>query len=343
MTRWNEHLVRPGADGSTVVAAGPQDEALVATLFAYWVDASVFVGRCVEPFALQSWVRGILSSHLYLVLVLRGPDGSGQGLAVCEYAAYEVDPSQRILKCRYLCVLPGAGTSLRSGAGLLVDALVEAARRSPQVVDVFLITFGASRLDTVRRACERRQFRRIGTQHLGLRRFVRQDSRLVALETADVLAPSLREQLRAQGEAFFLESTRCALSPRRPDLDRLIAQSLGNPRSGAAPVGFLALRDGRLAGFITAAPARIGPMPLRLLQSTFFYVDPVYRGAGVGLSLFDALSGVAARDGYEGIYLGTSGEIDTERTCRLLDLRGYQHRGDVLALRVGPPTFGVRA
>jgi hypothetical protein len=169
MTRWNENLVPRTAGGLSVVAAGPQDLHCVSRLFARYLAATAFRERGPDEARLQAWLHEILSSHLWLVLLLRSPHGQAQGFALAQYGGYEVDPEQRILRCRHLHVDPSVTCSLRSAGALLIDALVEAARRSPQVVDVFLITFGAQRLDALRRLCERRGFRRIGTQHLGLR------------------------------------------------------------------------------------------------------------------------------------------------------------------------------
>ena len=357
MTRWNENLVPRTAGGLSVVAAGPQDLACVSRLFTRYLATTAFSEHGPDAARLQDWLHEILSSHLWLVLLLRSPRGDGdgdgdgrgqvQGFALAQYGGYEVDPEQRILRCRHLYVDPSVACSLRSASALLVDALVEAARRSPQLVDVFLITFGAQRLDALRRACERRGFRRIGTQHLGLctqaprlpngprppSRAVELPSGLRPIASRQEVDAALYRQLRRQAEAFFRESGRTGLGPIELDLDRLIAQAL-RPDPGGRPAALLALRDGQLAGFIAAAPAWLAPLEWRLLQSSFFYVDPAHRGGRVGLSLFEGLSRLAASHGFEGVYLGTSGEIQTPRTCRLLALRGYHHQGDVLALRL---------
>ena len=351
MTRWNENLVPRTAGGLSVVAAGPQDLPCVSRLFTRYLATTAFSEYGPDAARLQDWLHEILSSHLWLVLLLRSPrdDGEGQvqGFALAQYGGYEVDPEQRILRCRHLYVDPSVACSLRSASALLVDALVEAARRSPQLVDVFLITFGAQRLDALRRACERRGFRRIGTQHLGLctqaprlpngprppSRGVELPSGLRPIASRQEVDAALYRQLRRQAEAFFRESGRTGLGPIELDLDRLIAQAL-RPDPGGRPAALLALRDGQLAGFIAAAPAWLAPLEWRLLQSSFFYVDPAHRGGRVGLSLFEGLSRLAASHGFEGVYLGTSGEIQTPRTCRLLALRGYHHQGDVLALRL---------
>ncbi len=350
MPRWNENLVAPTATGLSVVAAGPQDLACVSRLFTRYLVKTAFRDRSPDAARLQTWLREILASHLWLVLLLRSGPGQARGFALAQYGGYEVDPEQRILRCRHLYVDPRVAGSLRSAGALLMDALVEAARRSPQLVDVFLITFGAQRLDALRRACERRGFRRIGTQHLGLRSEASRlpncpspPSRAVELPAGLRPVTSLNEveagvyrQLRSQAEAFFRESGRTGLGPIELDLDRLIAQAL-RPDPGGRPAALLALRDGKLAGFIAAAPAWLAPLEWRLLQSSFFYVDPAHRGSRVGLSLFEGLSRLAAGHGFEGVYLGTSGEIQTPRTCRLLALRGYSHQGDVLALRLRAP------
>ena len=359
MTRWNENLVPRTAGGLSVVAAGPQDLPCVSRLFTRYLPTTAFSEHGPDAARLQAWLYEILSSHLWLVLLLRSPqcdadgdgDGDGrdqvQGFALAQYGGYEVDPEQRILRCRHLYVDPSVACSLRSASALLVDALVEAARRSPQLVDVFLITFGAQRLDALRRACERRGFRRIGTQHLGLctqalclpngprppPRAAELPASLRPIASRQEVEAGLYRQLRRQAEAFFRESGRTGLGPIELDLDRLIAQAL-RPDPGGRPAALLALRDGQLAGFIAAAPAWLAPLEWRLLQSSFFYVDPAHRGGRVGLSLFEGLSRLAASHGFEGVYLGTSGEIQTPRTCRLLALRGYRHQGDVLALRL---------
>ena len=359
MTRWNENLVPRTAGGLSVVAAGPQDLPCVSRLFTRYLPTTAFSEHGPDAARLQAWLYEILSSHLWLVLLLRSPqcdadgdgDGDGrdqvQGFALAQYGGYEVDPEQRILRCRHLYVDPSVASSLRSASALLVDALVEAARRSPQLVDVFLITFGAQRLDALRRACERRGFRRIGTQHLGLctqalclpngprppPRAAELPAGLRPIASRQEVEAGLYRQLRRQAEAFFRESARTGLGPIELDLDRLIAQAL-RPDPGGRPAALLALRDGQLAGFIAAAPAWLAPLEWRLLQSSFFYVDPAHRGGRVGLSLFEGLSRLAASHGFEGVYLGTSGEIQTPRTCRLLALRGYRHQGDVLALRL---------
>ncbi len=353
MTRWNENLVPRTAGGLSVVAAGPQDLHCVTRLFARYLATTAFRERGPDEARLQAWLHEILSSHLWLVLLLRSPLGQAQGFALAQYGGYEVDPQQRILRCRHLYVDPSVACSLRSAGAVLMDALVEAARRSPQLVDVFLITFGAQRLDALRHVCERRGFRRIGTQHLGLRaqtphqphpprpphcpsspwRAEDQPAGLRPVTSRHEIEASVYRQLRGQAEAFFRESGRTGLGTVELDLDRLIEQAL-RPDPGGRPAALLALRDGKLAGFIAAAPAWLAPLEWRLLQSSFFYVDPAHRGGRVGLSLFEGLSRLAASHGFEGVYLGTSGEIQTLRTCRLLALRGYRHQGDVLALRL---------
>ena len=152
-----------------------------------------------------------------------------------------------------------------------------------------------------------------------------------------VLTPG-RPKIARQPELRPTQQPAAAGAPRAgtraaAEADRLIAQAL-RPDSRGRPAALLALRDGQLAGFIAAAPAWLAPLEWRLLQSSFFYVDPAHRGGRVGLSLFEGMSRLAASHGFEGVYLGTSGEIQTPRTCRLLALRGYRHQGDVLALRL---------
>lgn len=346
MSRWHDHLVEPTFAGQSVVAAGPEDEGRIAALFTCYVDATALAGRCPDGPSLAVWIRALLSSHLWLVLLLQSPRGPAQGFAICQYAAYEVDPERRILKCRHLYVDSSETVSLRASAGVLLSAVVEAARRSPQLVDVFLITFGAHRLDALRRACERRGFRCIGTQHVGLRPQL--GTRLLPpalppgvflVQGPDALSAAHRAQLESMAQSFFLESARPTLGPFAPNLDRLIAAALRTVwHEGTACL--LAMRSDRLVGFIAAAPGWLAPFDIRLLQSTFFYVDPLFRGGRVGLALFEGLSRVASSMGFEGVYLGTSGEIQTQRTRQLLSLRGYAHRADVMALRVRPISGG---
>ncbi|WP_322469032.1 McbB family protein [Hydrogenophaga sp. SNF1] len=138
-------------------------------------------------------------------------------------------------------------------------------------------------------------------------------------------------QIQTLGEAFFKESARFSLGPLSLDFDRLFTSALGSDGKGLA---YLAHADGKIVGFIAGREGSPSLTTLRCLHSTFFYVDPDYRAGALPLKLFDAFSATACQRGLAGALLGTSGGISVDRVCRLLELRGYSHWGDVFSVRV---------
>lgn len=333
-TIWHEQLTRVSAEGDIVVAASMRDRDEVVGLLREMLARSSLAESAICGSALYAWADNILSSKLWLVLMLKNACGTACGIAVCEYISYEVDINSRVLRCKHFHVRTRATGSLYAPATLLLDALMEAASRSPKLRDVFIVSTGATEHQRLRPMLQRLGYRRIGTQHIGFGRglFGQDCCALEEISSITSLGPEEHTQLRIIADAFFAESGRAALGPVSINFDRLLAYALGSGDHTATT--FLARIDGEIVGFITG---REGTLPLssrRYLKSDFFYVKPHIRGSALPLRLFDAFGARALALGLDGALLGTSSAIATDRVCRLLELRGFQHCGDVLAARV---------
>lgn len=333
--RWYDALVRPTQSGFCVEAAGPKHAPEVLRLADDLLRSSVFEGRAALPGQRRAWVDRILASHLWLVLLLRDREGTSCGLAVCQYTAYDVDREQRILKCKHLYVRPQHQVGLLPLASVLLDAIYEAARRSPQVRDVFLVSFGATEHARVARLLARRGFRRIGTQHLGWGRGGGRLSQVREICGPSVGDTALRARLLELATDFLHESARGTFRGVTQAPERLVDEALLAAEHGRGCV-LLAFEGERVVGFIAGRPIELPLVQGRYLQNSYFYVQPGTRGSQLSVHLFDAFADWARRHGLDGLYLGTSGEISLDRVCRLLDLRGYSHSGDVFARAVAP-------
>lgn len=337
-TAWCDNLARVTADGHFVVAASMHDRGDVGRLVEEMLEHSSMAHSAVSAFERSQWVEAVLSSYLWLVLILKDSTSQSCGIAICEYIAYDVDANSRVLKCKQFYVKGCTGRSLFSPSKLLLDAMMEAARRSPQLRDVFIVSTGALDLDRLRRALQRYGFRRIGTQHVGLGKLVAAGPRNIKeVHSLQDLSRGEIAQLRSLARSFFAESARATLGAISLDLERLFASALGNKHASA--VAYLAYMGEEIVGFIAG---REGALPLstnRYLQSTFFYVTPRFRATALALKLFDTFASKARVLGLDGAFLGTSSDISTDRVCRLLELRGYSYCGDVLAARVSRGSY----
>lgn len=333
-TAWNEQLARVSADGDSVVAASMRDRDEVVGLLREMLERSSLAESALPESALYVWADNILSSRLWLVLMLKSACGTACGIAVCEYIAYDVDINSRVLRCKHFHVRARATGSLYAPATLLLDALMEAARRSPKLRDVFIVSTGAVEHHRLRPILQRLGYRRIGTQHIGFGRGLpgKGCGDLEEISSITSLGSEERTQLRVIAEAFLAESDRAALGLVSIDFERLLAYALAD--GDCAATTFVARIDGEVVGFITGRESTLPLSSRRYLKSTFFYVKPHVRGSALPLRLFDAFGARARALGLEGALLGTSSAIATDRVCRLLALRGYQHCGDVLAARV---------
>lgn len=332
---WSEHLARVSSEGHFVVAATRADQHDVESLLTEMLAHSAFSGHTPSAPRISSWVGAVLASPLWLILILKDAKGRSRGLAVCEYIAYEVDIDSRILKCKHFYVRHRRKGSLFAPSKLLLDALLEAACRSPKLRDVFIVSTGAQQFRRLGPCLQRHGFRKIGTQHIGrgggFPASAAQRGEIQAIHSPHVLDATEVGQIQTLGEAFFKESARFSLGPLSLDFDRLFTSALGSDGKGLA---YLAHADGKIVGFIAGREGSPSLTTLRCLHSTFFYVDPDYRAGALPLKLFDAFSATACQRGLAGALLGTSGGISVDRVCRLLELRGYSHWGDVFSVRV---------
>lgn len=330
---WCANLVRPSNSGLWVQSATLVHEHEVVQLLLEMMLASTWRGSEVDIPAIRNWAQRVLSSQLWLVLLLRDGRGESCGIAVAEYISYDVDPDHRILRCKHLFVRHWIGQSCLPPSHLLLQALLVAARRSPKVRDVFLVTLGAPRISETGKLFQRIGFRRIGTQHLGgCGRLARSYSALREVHSADELDSTTLSRMHKLGQRFLLESGRASLGTTI-DFPRLLAQALA-PSEHTTALALLAFDEQKLVGFISGRPAAIALSRRRFLQSSFFYVEPAYRGTPVCTQLFDAFAQKAVDLGLDGAHLGTSSGIEVDRVCRFLQLRGYRHSGDVFSCRV---------
>lgn len=333
---WHHQLTRVSAAGHYVDVASANDQAEVELLLVEMLKFSVFGDQPASASELSRWAHAALSSCLWLVLILRDARGAAQGLAICEYIAYEVDITSRILKCKQFYVRPSAGDSLLPPATLLLDAILEAAVRSPQLRDVFIVSTGAKEHGRLPRVLQRRGFRRIGTQHIGRGCnpgfCASNHDELQEVESLSSLRPHDVQQLKTLAQAFHVESQRASLGIPVLAFERLLACAEGGPAPGL--VAYLARMRGEIVGFIAGREGAPALSAHRYLYSSFFYVAPPFRPTALALKLFDAFASKAQQLGLAGVCLGTSSDITVDRVCRLLELRGFPHGGDVLTARV---------
>ena len=327
--RWCDNLIRPSLKGLMVGAADQSDEPIVTVLVREMIHSSAM--RCHQPDldAVQAWVREVLLSPYWLTLLLRESSGDAIGIALCQYITYEGDPSNRILKCKHFYVRKEHSEGLRSHSAMLVDAIVEAARRSPLVREVFIVTFGASDIFGVRQLLSRRGFRRIGTQHLGQPRRTAQSAQIRAVRQKGDLDDSALATLRDLGRAFYAETGRSFLGTARFDPEVMLDHSLGQPPKSSCTL--IAIHDGRPVGFLTGMLASVALTTLIALQSSLLYVHPALRGGPVARQLLNAFVTAADDLGADSVLIGTSSSVNTDRVCRFLELRGFEHVGDVLS------------
>lgn len=330
---WHDNLVGRSCLGHFVRVASLEDEEEVVALTSEVVARSPFGEWKSDEAVVRKWTREIILSYLWLVLLLCDARGKVIGVAICQYIGYDMNVECRILKCKHLYVRPRTANSLRANCSLLIEAIVEAARRSPQVLDVFFVSFGGTRIDSFGKLLAKKGFTKIGTQHVGQVRGARVHDQLREVKKLEDLDEAEQARVCELAYAFFRESDRSTLGMETPNFHYFVARAFQQAEKSC---NMLAYDNGQIIGFLSAHIVAIPLTSMQFLQNSFFYIEPDFRGSSISIRMFDSLSTKAEELGLNGVYFGTSGLINVERVSRLLDLRGYRRKGDVYALRVAP-------
>jgi len=332
MTNWFDNLLPTRSDGFTVqVATSERDVAAAISLVIELAKGSVLPQPASQG-ELDSWVREICFSKYWLVLLLISPNSEAVGIAIGQYIGYDVTLDQRILRCSQLYVRQGSRQGLSSASTLLLDALFEAAKRSPLVRELFVVTIGAP--SDVSKLLSRQEFALIGTQHF---KCIDTFSHPAARDTfefssaADLNTHDLSLMLE-YGKQFYRESARAFLAIEDTEIVDRVKHELEISVPGFVKIGVH--QDGEIAGIITGHVDRLPLSNLSILMNSFFYIHPKFRSTSAVRRLFSAFFRKASALKVDGVILGTSSQINSDRVGRLLEIMGYKKVGAVYSKRV---------
>src|SRR5207253_981135 len=142
------------------------------------------------------------------------------------------------------------------------------------------------------------------------------------------------DDLSKLATALFTESNRAFLGSKNINFAGLLDCNVAALNAGSCCLVAYASRQA--VGFLTGQVQTIPLIHLVVLQSSYLYVLPEWRGSHIARQLLDSFALTADELGASASLLGTSSSINTDRVCKYLDIRGYRHAGDVFSYRIDP-------